>query len=268
MNFVYYSEKRGDLMGLNERFLKNVALYCNLEGKKVLEIGCGNGDDLKYINENYKPASIIGIDKYLDSWWSTESSKGNNWAVQDGDVMEMDFEDNTFDVVYSLATFEHISDVGKALSEIKRVLKPYGQFYTEFSPIWTSVIGHHYDFWISEEKAKLIPPWGHLYMSENEMYEYISEKVDENEAKKACYQIYHSDIINRTSKKEFYEIFQKSGLWIKSLNEQIGFNRSAYYGNRDSELSEEILDKIPNDLNKHDLATMGFALYMEKFTSI
>ena len=37
---------------------------------------------------------------------------------------------NSFDLAYSLATFEHIHDLPGVLSEIRRVLKPGGQLIT------------------------------------------------------------------------------------------------------------------------------------------
>src|SRR6056297_518126 len=46
---------------------KNLTDFCfslipSPEGKKLLEIGCGNGMQAIYIMKNYSPATIMGID--------------------------------------------------------------------------------------------------------------------------------------------------------------------------------------------------------------
>jgi len=43
-----------------------------------------------------------------------------------GDSCNLPFDDNSFDVVVSLETLEHVSDLDNTLDEIKRVLKPGG----------------------------------------------------------------------------------------------------------------------------------------------
>ena len=79
--------------------------------------------------------------------------------------MDIPFEDNSFDAVISNNAFAHISDVPRALEEVKRVLRPYGKFYTDFGGIWTSAAGHHWSkptasgYW-NYEYMSLIPPWG------------------------------------------------------------------------------------------------------------
>jgi SAM-dependent methyltransferase len=42
------------------------------------------------------------------------------------DVTALDFRDSTFDVVYCSHVLEHVSDDRRALTEIRRVLKPQG----------------------------------------------------------------------------------------------------------------------------------------------
>ena len=47
--------------------------------------------------------------------------------VVQANATSLQFEDNTFDCVYSFGVLHHIPDIEKALSEIKRVLKPGGR---------------------------------------------------------------------------------------------------------------------------------------------
>ena len=195
----------------NISFMKSANRYIGFEGKRILEIGCGDGTLTEQIARDYRPEKIIGIDPMLEIWWGKRPEANENWELKKGDVTALEFPDNYFDAVITVATFEHIIDMKKALSEIKRVLKPLGKLYSIFAPIWTSVIGHHHCFWIDEEHVKMIPPWGHLWMTEEQMYEHISINYSEENAKNACYQIYHSDEINRFARKDFYKFFIENG---------------------------------------------------------
>jgi len=75
----------------------------------------------------------------------------------------MEFADNTFDLVYSMAVFEHIDDVPAAVRAVNRVLKPEGIGFIGLSP-WPSLIGGHHPAWQNpdEYQPKDVPPWDHL----------------------------------------------------------------------------------------------------------
>ena len=181
------------MMAYQEDFKNNLASITDLTDKMILEIGCGEGTLLKQIAREYSPRYIAGIEPLLSGEYamgdfnrnSTEAY-GKNWHICNGDALDIKFPDNSFDVVISVATFEHIQDLDRCLSEIKRVLKPGGIFYTEYGPVWSGIIGHHCRNWRREEVVK-IPPWGHLYMTEQELKEYIAKTCSEQEAEDAGY---------------------------------------------------------------------------------
>jgi SAM-dependent methyltransferase len=61
---------------------------------------------------------------------------------------ELPFADGTFDIVYSIATLEHVSDIEKCLSEAQRVVKPGGTVIMTV-PNYNSFWEQHYDIpWI------------------------------------------------------------------------------------------------------------------------
>lgn len=214
----------------NRLFAEEIAGWLPFTGRRILEIGCGNGDMLKYIAKYYSPNHIVGIDPGLDDWWNIGESSGDNWEVRSGDAESLEFEDNEFDAVITVSTFEHIGNTAKVLSEIRRVLKPYGRFYTSFRPVWTSIVGHHFvapeDDWWNEEHLALIPPWGHLYMSEPEMKRHLeSENVQEPLKSQILDFIYHSALINRKPQHEITADIHNSGMIVRHYSEQVRFSR-------------------------------------------
>lgn len=51
--------------------------------------------------------------------------------------------DNTYDLVYSYATMEHVPDIEAAFREFVRVTQPGGIIYSLAAPLWNSRFGRH-----------------------------------------------------------------------------------------------------------------------------
>ena len=73
------------------------------------------------------------------------------------------FEDASFDVVTSNDTFEHITDVPKAIAEICRVLKSNGIAVINIHLFPSLTGGHEPELGYHRIRKKLDRPWGHLY---------------------------------------------------------------------------------------------------------
>ncbi len=94
--------------------------------QSLLEVGAGHGRDSLYFSRKGFQITCIDVSAGMVS---ACLKKGLN-ALQ-MDVMAMEFQDNSFDAVYSLNSMLHIPDtlLLQVLSQIKRVLKPGGLFY-------------------------------------------------------------------------------------------------------------------------------------------
>jgi ubiquinone/menaquinone biosynthesis C-methylase UbiE len=117
----------------------NKKLYCKVSdtvlehsGRKILDVGVGNGY-LEKILSGKSDLMISGIDISEDM--ITNATKRNHAAVQQGrvvlalgDCCDLQFPDETFDVVTSINTIYFWPDTIKGLSEIRRVLKEDGIF--------------------------------------------------------------------------------------------------------------------------------------------
>ncbi len=107
-----------------EKVARAMANHYDLPAKpKILDIGCGKGfllyDFLKVIPD----AEVYGID--ISSYALENSKPEIRDHLKLGNATELPWEDNTFDLVYSLNTFHnlHNYDLHKALKEIERVGK-------------------------------------------------------------------------------------------------------------------------------------------------
>ncbi|CAF1358882.1 unnamed protein product [Rotaria sordida] len=113
--------------------------FDNSQEIKILEIGCGLGIDLMLVAEEAirlgKTVSIIGLDQNSTLieeakklYESKKDSLLSNVSIKiiRGDILQMEFDDETFDIIRSDITLLHV-DLSKALMEIKRVLKVNGR---------------------------------------------------------------------------------------------------------------------------------------------
>ena len=97
-------------------------------GELILDAGCGNGRDL--IELAPRRCKCIGVDfsPNMIEEARKELSKHNLCGVEleVGDLTNLRFPDGTFDKVYASEVLEHIPDYHKAISEMRRILKPGG----------------------------------------------------------------------------------------------------------------------------------------------
>ena len=87
-------------------------------GMQVLEIGGGTGYQANLIAKS--GATVVSIDV------APPPSGENYFPVMIYDGRTLPFEDSSFDVVFSSNVLEHIPDLQKTLSEIRRVMKVNG----------------------------------------------------------------------------------------------------------------------------------------------
>lgn len=78
-------------------------------------------------------------------------------------VTELDFPNDTFDLVVCHEVFEHLPDVPAALRSLRRVMKPDGITYICVHN-YTSLSGGHHIAWKypDMEPSTVVPPWDHL----------------------------------------------------------------------------------------------------------
>ena len=97
----------------------------------VLDIGCGGGININRMSKNAK--KVYGVDYSIEN--VNLSREVNRQEIYDGkveilkgNVQDLPFEDNTFDIVTAFETVYFWPDIEKSFGEVKRVLKPGGIF--------------------------------------------------------------------------------------------------------------------------------------------
>ena len=115
-----------------QRFLRLLARYgfAQLETKKILEIGCGNGDLLRdFIKWGARPENLVGIDLIADRVAESINVCPKAVKIHQGNAAGLQFPDEMFDLVLQSTVFTSVLDPGtkqQMAAEMCRVLKTNG----------------------------------------------------------------------------------------------------------------------------------------------
>jgi ubiquinone/menaquinone biosynthesis C-methylase UbiE len=111
-----------------------LARTVDLKGKDIVEIGCGRGGGLDYIARTFKPATALGVDlEQRATDFGNKHFKVEGLSFQQGDALNLPFEDNLFDAVLNVESSHRYPEMHKFLTHVERILKPNGYFlFTDF----------------------------------------------------------------------------------------------------------------------------------------
>ena len=109
----------------------------------LLDIGVGKGQISSYFLNNPLIKHIEGIGLEVDSYGLPSDLFKKNFHLTECSVEKMPFDDESFDIAVASHIFEHVSNMGLALKETRRVLKEDGWLYI-FIPKYESMVlaGH------------------------------------------------------------------------------------------------------------------------------
>ena len=102
---IYSKQSEGEQPSL---FAKYIAETINIEGKSIIELGCGNGRDaIFFANANAKVTALDQCDNIIDLL-NHRYRKVENLSFKCADFTCLD-DNNKYDIVYSRFTFHSIS---------------------------------------------------------------------------------------------------------------------------------------------------------------
>jgi hypothetical protein len=225
-------------------FALRAAQLVGLRGKRVLEVG--GSLPRPFVLNVLGARQWVAIEEM--SYWEESQSTGhrqgtpparmpartvasiaNTPALGDYEVLSGAVEalpsgvSESFDVVFSIAAFEHIGRLPMAIERMHGALRKGGALFTLFAPIWSAHDGHHLPHIVDRTGKAFdfhnspIPPWGHLTMRPPELYEHLQGQTDKATAAEIVYFVYHSPHINRLFTEDYIRYFQASSFTVRML---------------------------------------------------
>lgn len=210
------------------RRLGSVERRLVLDGKRVLEIGCGRGHICRRLADDYG-CEAVGLDIKDYPQWPELQGNGVDLRVHD-----VSGDDNaalgTFDVILSFAVWEHVVHPYAALRGVKELLAPGGRAYVYANLYRGPKASHRY--------RDVFFPWPHLLFTDEVFAEFYEATT--GRPRSAAW-------VNKLTAAHYLFYFEQLGL----VPEQLWYSAEAF----DAEFYarfESILGRYPKFDLSHD----------------
>jgi len=144
-----------------------------LEGKNILDIGCGYGEDVAYFSS--KGAKAYGID-ISDKMVELTKKRCPDVITSVAAMEKMPYQNEMLNIVFSRYAIQHSTDVERIFSEVDRILKYGGDFvFLVTHPFRQYLEKETKDYW-KQENVKSTILGGKVVVEEpsHTMAEYIN----------------------------------------------------------------------------------------------
>jgi ubiquinone/menaquinone biosynthesis C-methylase UbiE len=170
-----------------------------LRGKRVLDFGCGHGDQSFALHRKYA-CEVTGLDiqEHFISAARAKYGERVRYTTELGD--------ERYDVVISQNSMEHFRNPQQVLADMRRVLAPGGVVLVTFGPPWFAPYGSHMHFFCRI-------PWLQLWFSERAVMK-VRSRYRRDGAKR------YVDVeggLNQMSLAKFERLARESGLKVHSI---------------------------------------------------
>lgn len=213
-----------DLDGYQALAFDRFAKRLPLAGKCILEIGSDRDSKLLRAFVSAGASQVRGVNNDPEIFGGSSELQDGEIRLQQAAAEALPFSDRTFDAVFSVAAFEHILDLPKALVELHRVLRPGGIVYSNFGPIWSSCKGHHVraragkEFaWHADPERNPLPDFSHLLMHPDELRAALRGRVSAALEAAIVDWVYFDRGINRLFYADYEREFARCPLRLESL---------------------------------------------------
>ncbi|MDH4138804.1 MAG: class I SAM-dependent methyltransferase [Anaerolineae bacterium] len=136
---------------LLRRFHRQIASLLKATGaERILDAGCGEGFVVSYLLQENHRLAITGLDCSLEALeMARQMVPGVLFDV--GDLREMPYSDDNFDLVMCLEVLEHLPDPHKGLRELRRVTSAHCLVSVPHEPFFRAT---------NFLRGKHVPAWG------------------------------------------------------------------------------------------------------------
>lgn len=150
-------------------------LFPELNGKSVLDLGCGYGWHCKYAAEN-GAMQVLGIDQSEKMIVEAEKRNGaETIEYRICNLQDYEYPVEAFDLVVSNLVLHYIEDLDKVYQKVYRTLKPGGTFLFNIEhPVFTAGVNQQ---WISEGERNLYWPVDRYYEPGERKTDFLGHEV-------------------------------------------------------------------------------------------
>jgi len=190
----------------------------NLDNKTILELGCGSASMTKQLALNGRNRKIIACEVDEEQHKKNLELDILNIEFKLNPAQNIELEDKSVDMIFMFKSFHHIpyNEMKKALSEIKRVLKPNGLAYIS-EPLFKGGQNELVAMFHNEEQVRI------------DAFEHIKEAVEEEQFKLFREIFFQTELI--------YEDFED----FKTRQMNLSYN--------DNNITKELEEEIKNKFN-------------------
>jgi SAM-dependent methyltransferase len=181
------------------------------QGLDVLVVGCALGEDCIPFVDN-GAASVTGLD-HRDNIGVDFAHPRVSYVRHTAEQMPL--PSGRFDLVYSLATLEHIDGLEETCREMARVLAPGGGLYCVSAPLWHTREGPHWG------EAMNDVPWAHLRFPPDEVIRMAEARGVEKELARLLMHV----ACNKRRARDYVDAF--AGLGLEVIRNEIGLETEA-----------------------------------------
>ncbi|HKU94789.1 MAG TPA: bifunctional demethylmenaquinone methyltransferase/2-methoxy-6-polyprenyl-1,4-benzoquinol methylase UbiE [Vineibacter sp.] len=172
-----------DLMSLGVHRLwkdRMVATLAPRTGSAIIDVAGGTGDIAFRIHDRTRGGAHVTVCDINPTMLSVGQDRavdrgilrGLDWTA--GDAESLPFPDRRFDGYTIAFGLRNVTNIDRALSEARRVLKPGGRFLClEFSHVTLPLLGRLYDAY----SVTMLPTLGGLVAGDRESYRYLHESI-------------------------------------------------------------------------------------------
>jgi SAM-dependent methyltransferase len=175
----------------------------DVRGKRALVVGCNRGREVSLFLDA-GASEVWGID-VMDEIGIEFPRRGAHYLQMSAEAMN--FDDEMFEIVFCVATMEHIAGIESAFAEIARVTKTGGFVYVHSAPLWNAREGHHRGNLFDLNRY----PWIHLRFTSDELKRMCAdgrieypESVDDIDSEIDL--IMTSDVLNRRPARDYLRV--------------------------------------------------------------
>lgn len=159
----------------NPRFWSRFGGAPDFRGKRVLDVGCGHGSlCLEMAAAGAREVVGLDLNVRLIDFAQTYLAQTRPDLQDRVSFLCLDLSQSaleSFDIIVSKDTFEHILDLQAMLAQMARRLAPGGRIYAGFGPLYRSPFGDH-----DAVRLGMRLPWAHVIMGDRRLIAHVNRR--------------------------------------------------------------------------------------------